>query len=80
VKERFIINSLRQIAVSMRRSFAVFITMLFSHIFLKHRLNAIHDLTCAFSDKSQKEVARLAKESYASAAIVVVGFWGWEEG
>ena len=80
MKERFIINSLGQIALSMRRSFAVFITMLFPHIFLKHRLNAIHDLTRAFSDKFQKEVVRLPKESYASAAIVAVDFWGWEEG
>ncbi|MGD0169942.1 MAG: hypothetical protein ABSE54_09490, partial [Smithella sp.] len=75
MKERLIINSLRHIPVSLRRGFAVFITKLFFRLSLKHRLIAIHNLTRAFPDKSQKEIIRLAKESYASAAIVVADFF-----
>ena len=75
MKERLIINALRHIPVSLRRSFAVFITRLFFRLSLKHRLIAIHNLTRAFPDKSQEEIIRLAKESYASAAIVVADFF-----
>ena len=74
MKKRLIINLFRHIPLSLRRILAFFIARLAYYISLKHRLITIHNLMRSFPDKPLKEIIRLAKESYISAALVVVDF------
>jgi KDO2-lipid IV(A) lauroyltransferase len=74
LKKRLIINLFRHIPLSLRRILAFFIARLAYYISLKHRLITIHNLMRSFPDRPLKEIIRLAKESYISAALVVVDF------
>ena len=74
MKKRLIINLFRHIPLSLRRILAFFIARLAYYISLKHRLITIHNLMRSFPDRPLKEIIRLAKESYISAALVVVDF------
>ena len=71
VKERLIINSLRHVPVSLRRSFAVFIARLFFHLSLKHRLIAIHNLIRSFPDKSLKEIISWRKNHMQALLLLL---------
>jgi len=74
LKERLIINFVRYIPLSVRRTLAFVLARLAYYISLKHRLITIHNLMRSFPDKSLKEIIRLAKESYEAFMIVVADF------
>lgn len=75
MNERLIINLIRHIPLRLRRIFIVGIVKIFFYISVKHRLITLHNLTRAFPDKPLKEITRLARESYVSAALVVADFF-----
>ncbi len=75
MKVKLIIYLVGIIPLCIRRVIAFFLAKLFYHLSLKHRLIAIHNLMRSFPDKSLQEIISIAKESYLSAALIVVEFY-----
>jgi len=75
MKIKLIISLIGIIPLSIRRAIAFFMSRLFYHLSLKHRLIAIHNLMRSFPDKSWQEIICIAKASYRSVALVLVEFY-----
>jgi KDO2-lipid IV(A) lauroyltransferase len=74
MKEKNAIFLFRIIPLLVRRTIAIGLARLLYHLFLKHKLIAVHNLTRSFPKKSLKDILKIAKASYSSFALMAAEF------
>jgi KDO2-lipid IV(A) lauroyltransferase len=63
------------IPLMVRKSFFVFLSLLFYHVHTRRRLITLHNLKCAFPEKSLSEITKIAKGVYRNFGIVAAEFF-----
>lgn len=63
------------IPLMVRKSFFVFLSLLFYYLSPRRRLITIHNLKCAYPEKSIPEITRIARGSYRNFGIVAAEFF-----
>lgn len=69
-----VVNFVKSIPLSWRRSLFTFLAGAFYYLSRKHRLIAIHNLQRSFPDKPDREIIKIAKCSYYNFALVAAEF------
>ncbi len=72
---RIILILFRSIPLVIRREIFKAVSLLFYHFFSRHRLIALHNLKCAYPEKSKQDLIRVAKGVYRSLGIVAAEFF-----
>ena len=70
-----LIACFRGIPISLRRALFTGLFRLFYHLVPRQRLIAAHNLRCAFPDKSDEEILRIARGVYRNMGIVAAEFF-----
>jgi KDO2-lipid IV(A) lauroyltransferase len=63
------------IPLTVRKSFFVFLSLLFYYVHTRRRLITIHNLKCAYPEKSMSEIIEIAKGVYRNFGIVAAEFF-----
>ena len=63
------------IPLAVRREIFKAISLLFYHLSSKHRLIALHNLKCAYPEKSMDDLIKIAKGAYRNLGIVAAEFF-----
>lgn len=73
--ERLVLNLLRLVPVSVRRTLFVGLSLCYYHLAPRRRLIAIYNLTRAFPEKTAAEVRGIARGVYRNMALVAAEFF-----
>ncbi len=63
------------VPLSLRRSFFIGLSRLFSYLVPRQRMIALHNLRCAFPEKTDKEILNIARGVYRTMGIVAAEFF-----
>lgn len=74
MKKRLIVRIVKNIPLSWRRVFLIFMVKIFYHLSLKHRLITMHNLLRSFPEKPVDEIRRIAWQSLRSFALITAEF------